>query len=87
MLVLWRVAFKFQASSVADGSGLPGCGGRSCRWMEGGLDSFVFPFCGYLEHSFNADSLVILFPPKDKPNGSWGRSWTAVGTDLAFIMT
>lgn len=61
--------------------------------MEGCLDSFVFfppvlfPLRGCLAHSFNAPSVVILFPPKDKPNGSWGRLWIAVGTDLAFITT
>lgn len=47
----------------------------------------LFPFRGHLEPTFNAASLVVLFPPKDKPSGSWGRLWTAVGTDLAFIMT
>lgn len=47
----------------------------------------LFPLPGRLEHSFNAGSLVVLFPPKDKLNGSWDRLWTAVGMDLAFIMT
>lgn len=57
--------------------------------MEGCLDSFVFslapsPFPEHLKHPFNASSLVIFLPPKDKPNGSWGRSWTDVGMGLAF---
>lgn len=86
------IAFKFQPGSVADGRDLLGCGGRSWSWTEGCLTPSCFPpvllpFCGYLQHSFNADFPVVLFPPKDKPNGSWGRLWTAVGMDLAFIMT
>lgn len=57
--------------------------------MEGCLDSFVFslvpsPFPERLKHAFNAGSLVIFLPPKDKPNGSWGRLWTDVGMGLAF---
>jgi hypothetical protein len=66
--------------------------GRSWNWIEGCLDSLMlslvlFPFLPDLKHSFHADSLVVLLPPKDKPNGSWGRLWTAVEMDLAFIMT
>lgn len=60
--------------------------------MEGCLDSFAFSpapfhFPEDLKHPFNAGSLVIFLLPKDKPNGSWGRLWTAVGMDPAFTMT
>lgn len=60
--------------------------------MEGCLDSFVVflapsLFPEHLKHPFNAGSLVIFLPPKDKPNGSWGRLWTDVGMGLAFTTT
>lgn len=55
--------------------------------MEGALAP-LFPWYhllsqNILKHPFNAGSLVIFLPPKDKPNGSWGRLWTDVGMDLA----
>lgn len=87
------VAFNFQPGSVADGRDLPGSGGNSCSWLEGSLDPFlcfpgaVCPFPGAQSIPLPTSSLVVLLPPKDKPNGSWGRSWTAVGTDPAFTMT
>lgn len=96
---LWRdvapvvcVAFNFQPSSVADGRDLPGSGGNSWSWLEGSLDPFlcfpgaVCPFLGTQSIYLTTGSLVVLLPPKDKPNGSWGRLWTAVGTDPAFTM-
>lgn len=58
--------------------------------LDGGLpDSFVFslapsPLPKCPKYPFNAGSLVIFLPPKDKPNGSWGRLWTDVGMGLAF---
>lgn len=84
--------FQLQPSSLADGRALPGSGGNSWSWLEGSLDPFlcfpgaVCPFLGARSVHLTTGSLVVLLPPKDKPNGSWGRSWTAVGTDPAFTM-
>lgn len=58
--------------------------GQSWNWLEHALTPpALLPWTKV----FSANPAVVLLPPKDKPSGSWARSWTAAGMALAFTVT
>ena len=78
--VAWWMAETSQVVGATAGAGWRAALIPSC------FPSAVCPFLGTQSIYLTTGSLVVLLLPKDKPNGSWGRLWTAVGTDPAFTM-